>query len=424
MAQENRSRFHRFWSHYGNLVGVLSAILLGCLLGLIFKEKILVLQPLGDLFLNLLFTVVVPLVFFAIASAIARLEPSMQIGRVVRTTIAVFAGTVLAAGFITVLACWCWPIQQPALPLTPGDAAGAAPNSPGQAITQLLTVGDFYALFSRKSMLALIVFSIGTGIATRHAGEKGRSFTRFLDAGNEVMTHLLKLIMYLAPLGLGAYFACQVGKSGGSMLGSYGRAIALIDGVTIFYYIALFSGYALLAGGRKALRLYWKNNILPSATALCTSSSIATIPVNLESARKMRVPDYIANLVIPLGGPLHKEGSSICEVVKIFLLFSLFHRSLSGPASILLVLGVSLLVSIVEGGIPNGGYIGEILTVSVFGFPPSALPPLILVGTVTDPISTLVNATGDAVSAMLITRFTKGRAWVEARDTSTAETNY
>ena len=119
------------------------------------------------------------------------------------------------------------------------------------------------------------------------------------------------------------------------------------------------------------------------------------------------VPGYIARLVVPLGGPLHKEGSSICEVVKIFLMFSLFHQTLSGPAAIGLVLGVALLVSIVEGGIPNGGYIGEVLTISVFGFPASALPALILVGTVTDPISTLVNATGDTVSAMLIARFAR-----------------
>jgi Na+/H+-dicarboxylate symporter len=412
MTQNNRSRI--FWANYGNLIGVMFAIVLGCVLGMIFRERILVLEPVGDLFLNLLFTVVVPLVFFAISSAIARLEPSMQIGRVIRTTIAVFAGTVLVAGFVTMLACWCWPIHSSfGLPIAAPGEAGTAAGSPGEAITKLLTVGDFYALFSRKSMLALIIFSIGTGVATRHAGKAALPFTQFLEAGNEVMTRLLKLIMYLAPLGLGAYFACQVGKWGGSMFGTYGRAIALINGVTIFYYFVLFSGYALLAGGKRALALYWRNNILPSATALCTSSSIAAIPVNLESTLKMRVPAYIANLVIPLGGPLHKEGSSICEVVKIFLLFSLFHQSLSGPASIGLVLGISLLVSIVEGGIPNGGYIGEILTVSVFGFPPSALPPLILVGTITDPISTLVNATGDAVSAMLITRFTKGRKWVE-----------
>lgn len=400
------SRLRTFWSHYRGMLAVIGGVLLGCVLGIVFKQRILFLQPVGDLFLNLLFTVVVPLVFFAIASAIAKVESSMQMGRVIRVTIAVFAGTVLVAGIITVLACWCWPIQPPAAGTLP-DFVASGTKSPGAVITELLTVGDFYAAFSRKSMLALIVFAIGTGLATRYTGEKGKPFAVFLESGNEVMGTLLRLIMYLAPIGLGAYFACQVAKWGSDLLGTYGRAIALIDGVTIFYYIVLFSAYALLAGGVRALRLYWKNNILPSATALGTSSSIATIPVNMESALEMGVPGYIVRLVVPLGGPLHKEGSSICEVVKIFLMFSLFHQTLSGPAAIGLVLGVALLVSIVEGGIPNGGYIGEVLTISVFGFPASALPALILVGTVTDPISTLVNATGDTVSAMLIARFAR-----------------
>ena len=402
---------NRFWSHYGNTISILAGILLGCILGVLFKDRILVIEPVGDLFLNLLFTVVVPLVFFCIASAIARIA-TMSVRRLVSATVAVFIGTVLVAALLTLVASWCWPLHPEAL--LPGNKGVQEIHSnPGQAITQLLTVPEFYLLLSRKSMLALIVFSVGTGIATLRAGDKAKSFRAFLDSGSEVMKQLLNLVMYLAPVGLGAYFACQVGKWGGGLLGTYGQSIGLLTGVSLFYYVVLFSGYALIAGGKKALRAYWKNNILPSATAIGTSSSIATIPVNLESGLKMGIPSYIANVVIPLGGPLHKEGSAIASVVKIFLMFTLFHQSLSGPVSILLVIGVSLLISVVEGGIPNGGYIGEILTVSVFGFSPAVIPPLILVGTVTDTISTLVNATGDTVSAMLIARLVQGKQWME-----------
>ena len=227
----------------------------------------------------------------------------------------------------------------------------AAHQSAGDAATGLLTVPEFYLLLSRKSMLALILFSIGIGIATKRSGVKGVAFRNFLESGNEVMQGLLKLIMYLAPIGLGAYFACLVGRWGRrpGPGRSMERAIGLIHrGQPFSIMFIVFSGYALLAGGIKALRLYWKFNILPSATALGTSSSIATIPANLEASRKMRIPTYIGDLVIPLGGPLHKEASAICEAVKIYLVCSLFHVS----PGIVPVLGLSLLVSIVEGEYP------------------------------------------------------------------------
>jgi Na+/H+-dicarboxylate symporter len=197
----------------------------------------------------------------------------------------------------------------------------------------------------------------------------------------------------------------------------------LLSGVSLFYYIVFFSLYALLAGGRRALRIYWKNNITPSATAFCTGSSIATIPANLEASTRMRIPGFIADLVIPLGGPLHKEGSAIASMVKVYLLFALFHPPMSPLYAFVLSLGLAWVVSIVEGGIPNGGYIAEILTISVLGLPPEALPPIILIGTITDPISTVVNATGDTPTAMLIARITRGRRWMEQNEQSVTNTH-
>lgn len=414
------------------MLSLLGGILAGCILGLVFGKRILFLEAAGNIFLNLLFTVVVPLVFFAIASAIAGVESSAHIGKVARMTVVVLVGTVIVSALVTVVALWCWPLHPVSVTTTsavhvtggPGaaPAAQAAPadtRSAGDVLTQLFTVQEFFSLFSRKSMLALIILAVGTGFATQRAREKGKPFRAFLTSGNEVMQQLLALVMYTAPFGLGAYFACQVANWGGGVLGAYGQAIALLSGVSIFYYIFFFSLYALLAGGKWALKTYWRNNIIPSATALGTSSSIAAIPANLEAAGKMRIPPLIANLVIPIGGPLHKEGSAICEVVKMYLLFALFHPAISPLYGFLLAIGLAWLVSIVEGGIPNGGYIGEVLTLSVLTLPPEALPPIILLGTVTDPISTVVNATGDTASAMLIARLTRGRRWMD--DTPNSE---
>ena len=97
------------------------------------------------------------------------------------------------------------------------------------------------------------------------------------------------------------------------------------------------------------------------------------------------------------------------------VVFAMFGRSFNSADVIILALGMTVLVSIVEGGIPNGGYVGELLFISAYGFPPEALPAAMIIGTLVDPMATLLNATGDNVCAMLVSRFTEGKNWLQAK---------
>ena len=287
-----------------------------------------------------------------------------------------------------------------------------ASGSAGDQIAKLLTANDFFELLSRKSMLALIIFSFLVGFATLQSGEKGNAFKSFLDSGNEVMKQLLNIIMKSAPIGLGAYFAYQVGVFGPQLLGVYAKPMAVYYAACIFYFFVFFSLYAFVAGGKKAFKVFWSNNITPSLTAIGTCSSIATIPANLDAAEKMGIPSHVRNLVIPLGAPLHKDGSSMSSILKITFLFAMFGKDFSDPMTILLALGITIVVSIVEGGIPNGGYIGEILAITVYGFPmEQALPVAMILGTLVDPIATLLNANGDVICSMMVSRFSEKTKW-------------
>jgi len=101
-------------------------------------------------------------------------------------------------------------------------------------------------------------------------------------------------------------------------------------------------------------------------------------------------------------------------IIKMAVVFALFGKGFDSAETIMLALGMTVLVSIVEGGIPNGGYVGELLFISAYGFPPEALPPAMIIGTLVDPMATLLNSTGDTVAAMLVTRFTEGKNWLSA----------
>jgi Na+/H+-dicarboxylate symporter len=408
-----------WFKNYKGIILLMMGIIAGSIAGLFLGDKVALIKPIGDIFLNLLFTAVVPLVFFAISSAIAGLDSSKRLGRLLGVTSIVFLSTVLIAAILTIIAAWIFPIHQHlvASPIT--EAIVKKPF--GDQLTQLFTTGEFYELLSRKSMLAAIIFSILIGFATLRSGEKGAPFARFLHSGNEVFKNIFILIMKLGPIGLGAYFAYQVGVFGPQLLGGYARSMALYYGLGAFYFVVIFSLYAFIAGGVTGIKRYWKNNIIPSATAVGTCSSIATIPANLDAAKKMGIPDMIANVTIPLGGTLHKDGSSISSIVKMVVVFALFGKSFNSADTIAIALAMTVLVSLVEGGIPNGGYIGELLFISAYGFPPEALPPAMIIGTLVDPMATLLNATGDTVAAMLVTRFYEGKNWIKASETTSGD---
>ncbi len=410
---------NNFFKHYGSILLLLGGVVVGSILGILFGTRISFLKPIGDIFLNLLFTAVVPLVFFTIASAIAGIDRSQQFGRLMGVMLACFLFTILVAALTCIAAVSLFPV---------GDIKSntlftlpQTQNLPlGDQITSMLTADDVYKLFSRRNMLALILFSGLTGFAVLRSGESGLLFTRFLHCGRDVFTKILLLIMKAAPIGLGAYFAVQVGTLGAELLQSYVRAMLVFHGVSIFYYIAGFSLYAFMAAGWKGVKRYWQHNIAPTATALGTCSSIATIPVNLQASGHMGIPSYIGDIAIPLGATLHKDGSAISSIIKIAAVFALFHKPFTGVDVLGIALFITVFVSLVEGGIPAGGYLGELLVMSVYGFPAEAFPVVIIIGTLVDPAATVLNVCCDTAAGMLTTRWLEGKGWMERNGRETA----
>lgn len=401
-----------FLKNYSSIIKLLIGIISGTVLGLLLGKKVEVLKPLGDIFLNLLFTAVIPLIFFAISSSVANMEKGRKMGRVMFITLFIFVSTVFISALLTVFTVWLFPLPQN-IETTVKVTEEISNQNFGEQATSLLTVNEFYELLSRKSMLAFIIFSLLIGFATSRGGEIAIPFKKFIVAGDEVMKQFLILIMKIAPIGLGAYFAYQIGVFGPQLFGTYAHSMAIYYGLSLFYFIVFFTLYAFIAAGTPGIKIYWKNNIIPSLTSLSTCSSIATVPANLTAARSMKIPEHISSLVIPLGAPLHKDGSSISAIIKIAAVFAIMGKDFTDPATILIALGLTVILSTVEGGIPNGGYIAEIMIMTVYNFPVEMLPVVMIIGTLVDPMATLLNATGDTVSAMLITRFTEGKNWLK-----------
>ena len=421
----------KFLSNYKSTIILLVAIIVGAIIGIIFQEKATVLSPLGDLFLNLLLVIIVPLIFLTITTSIARMKQPKRLGKIMATIIGVFIVTSIIAVLVGFVTTYWVKLVEP----EDGEAIKASLEEVKEDETeeeedltiadrtvQLLTVNDFQKLLSKENIIAILVFAVIFGIAMNMAGEKSKPVYEFLESANVIINKVVQIIMYYAPIGLGCYFASLVGSFGASIAVGYLKTFIIYTVVAIAFYFIMYTIYAFIAGGKKRITAYWKNCLPSTFTALATCSSAATIPVNIENTKKMGVPEDIAETTIPLGTSFHKDGSIIGSMFKIMFLVCLFGTSIATPGEVLGVLGIALLANLLVTAVPiGGGTISEMLIITMMGYPVAALPILTIIATIIDPPATMLNAVGDTVSSMLVSRVVDGKQWMKNKEETKKE---
>lgn len=410
-------------SSYKSTIILLVAIIVGTIVGIVFQEKATVLSPLGDLFLNLLLVIIVPLIFLTITTSIAKMKQPKRLGKIIISIIGVFIFTSIIAVMVGFASTYFirlvdsgegekirTSLEEITQDIEKIEDTEEEELSIADRTVRLLTVNDFSKLLSKDNIIALLVFSIMFGIATNMAGEKGKTVYDFLVSANEIVTNIVKIIMYFAPIGLGCYFAALVGNFGASIAVGYLKTFVVYTLVAIAFYFIIYTFYAFLAAGKDGVKAFWKNVIPSTLIALGTCSSAASIPVNIECTKKMGVPDDIAETTIPLGTSFHKDGSIIGSVFKIMFLVCLFGTNLATAGDVLGVLGVALLANLLIAAVPiGGGTISEMLIITMMGYPVAALPILTIIATIIDPPATMLNVVGDTVSSMMVTRVVDGK---------------
>ncbi|HJF75541.1 MAG TPA: dicarboxylate/amino acid:cation symporter, partial [Brevibacterium linens] len=137
---------------------------------------------------------------------------------------------------------------------------------------------------------------------------------------------------------------------------------------------------------------------------------------NLRVGEKIGVPRDIRETIVPIGATIHMEGSSLSAILKIAFLFAVFQRDFFTLENILIAIAVALLAGMVMAGIPSGGFIGELMIITLYGFPAAALPIIQIIGTVIDPPATTVNSVGDQASSMMVARILDGKNWMDKAD--------
>ena len=413
----------QFWKHYGFLLLMLLGIGAGCVIGALFPVvkdgagEILdpgatVLEPLGTIFINLMFCLVVPMVFCSICAAIANMESAGKAGKIMGITVAVFLVTATIASVLMYGVVRLFPLVQGAYPSV-GEQTVQELNI-GQLIIQFFTKPDFVELLSRRAILPLIVFAVLCGFGIQLSGGRQNRAAQLLQDVTGCIMKTVTIVTYYAPVGFFGFFASLVATFGPELIGDYGRTLLIYYGICFAYVLIFFPVYARFGGGKGAARTMFRHLLRPAAVSFGTCSSVATIPTNLQEAKNTGISRDVADITIPLGATMHMDGSAMSAIVKVAFLFGIFGRDFGSWEAVLAIV-VAVFSSVAMSGIPGGGGTGELVLCTVF-FPEQmaiAYPIAIALGNLVDPPATMVNAAGDYVVSYIVERFVTGKNWLQ-----------
>ena len=394
---------------------MLGAMILGCIVGWLAPGVAGVVKPFGTVFINMMFCVVVPLVFVSIAGSIANMKSMKRAGKIMGTTVLTFVITGAIAAVLMFVIMKLVPPVLSAWAEVPAEEMGEY-ASISDMIVNFFTVSDFSGLLSRRAMLPLIVFSVLFGFSTNLAGGPDTLVAKWLTSMTEVMMKFIKIITFYAPVAFFAIFAGLMADYGPQIAGSYGRAMAVYYPLCFIYIFTAFPLFARFGGGKGAAKVMFQHIARPAIVSLGTCSSVATIPTNLEEAENTGISKDVAEMVVPLGATMHMDGSCFSCVLKIAFVWGVFGQEMTWSKLPLIVL-VAVLSSVGMSGVPGGGYIGEYIICSIF-FPQQmelAFPILVAIGNLVDPPATMINSAGDYVVSYIVSRFVDGKDWFQKK---------
>jgi Na+/H+-dicarboxylate symporter len=403
----------KFLKNYGIMTFMILGIVAGCAVGALWKDA-MVLKPLGTLYINMMFCVVVPMVFCSISSAVANMSDAKKAGKVMGVTVASFVITATIAATIMYFVVRFIPLVSGDYNAVEGDVDEAM--GLGDMIVAFFTKPDFVELLSRRAILPLVIFAALFGFGVQMSGGRESMVAKFLASATDALLSMVKLISYYAPIGFFGFFAALVAEYGPQLVGDYSKAIVICYVVSFVYMFIFFPLYARFGGGKGAVKEMFRHLFKPAVVAFGTCSSAATIPTNMEMAEDTGISKDVSNITLPLGATMHMDGSAMSAIMKVAFVFGVLGRDF-GASEAVLAIAVAVLSSVAMSGIPGGGGTGELVLCAAF-FPEYmaiAYPIAIALGYLVDPPATMLNAAGDYVISYVVERFVTGKDWLQKK---------
>ena len=390
------------------LAFIIAGVVGGVLAGWFFGPAMQQVAWIGQLFLNLLRMMILPLIVAAVISGVASLGDVRRLGRLGAATVLYYLSTTALAVLIGMIMV---NVIRPGDGLAASAAAAAAPGRVQAAghtsltdILLSLVQPNLVNAASGMDLLPIILFAILFSAALSTIGDLGRHVIAFFEGVNEAMMTLVVWIMYLAPVGIFALVAGRLGQAGGQAFGESLKAVGwhvvtVLSGLAI-HMAALVVIMALLSG--KGMQ-YLAGMLRALFTAFGTASSSATLPVTMECARENGVDERAVRFVLPLGSTVNMNGTALYEAAAAMFIAQAYGISLTLPQQGI-VFVTATLAAIGAAGVPEAGLVTMVIVLKAAGLPLDGVALLLSVDWFLDRFRTAVNVWGDAVGAAVIGR--------------------
>lgn len=390
------------------LLLIVLGVVAGGVGGWVWGEAMLGVAWIGELFLNALKMLIIPLIIAAVISGVASLGDIRKLGRLGGITVFYFfctTGIAVAIGLLLVN------LIQPGagLAFTAPELPAAIAAKTEVGLTDILlslVSPNLIASAAETQLLPLILFSVLLSAALTTLGPAGEHVIGLFNGLNEALMKLVVWLMYLAPVGIFALVASRLGQAGGgeAFLGQI-AAVSLyvatvLSGLTLHFFILV--GVLVVLGGRGGAYLVGLLRAL--FTAFGTASSSATLPLTMEGAREQGVNEKAVRFVLPLGSTVNMNGTALYEAAAALFIAQAYGIEL-GLGAQAVVFITATLAAIGAAGIPEAGLVTMVIVLTAVGLPIEGVGLLLTVDWFLDRFRTAVNVWGDAVGAAVVHRF-------------------
>ena len=379
---------------------ILVGLVLGVVVGMLFKSLALALAPVGALFLNAIKMLIVPLVFVSLVAGITAMSDSAKLGRISVKTIAIYLiTTAFAVSIGLAFGTLFSPGEGMNMVASGSEEAKQAPSLV-QILVGLVPTNPVMA-FAEGNILQIIVFAIALGVSMNLIGEKAAPVVKLFDSLAEVFYKLTDLVMRLAPIGVFALIAGVVASHGIEVLLPLAGVIGVIYLASIAHMLLIYGG--LIGGLARLSPLRFFRGIAPAlAVAFSTSSSSGTLPVSIECARKnLGVSQGVAGFVLPVGATINMDGTAIYQGVLALFIAQAFGIDLNAGQYLMIILTATL-ASVGTAGVPGAGLIMLGLVLTSVGLPLEGVALIAGIDRILDMARTTVNVAGDLMTTTLV----------------------
>lgn len=386
------------------LIALVLAIIVGMLLGGHVDFAKSYIKPFGTIFLNLIKFCVVPLVLFSIMSGILSMNDVKKVGAAGLKTVVYYLLTTAGAITIGLLCGNIFKGMFPVIATTDLTYEAAASTNFMDTIVGIFP-SNFIAPMSSANMLQLIVMALVMGFAVLLLGDEASMIKSAVNQFNLVFMKCIDMVLKLSPIGVFCLLCPVVAENGAAIIGSLAMVLLTAYIAYIIHMVVVYSLTVRTLGGMSPIE-FFKGMMPAMIFAFSSASSVGTLPINLECSRKLGASDEISSFVLPLGATINMDGTAIYQGVCAIFIAACYGIQLTFPQMLTIVLTATL-ASIGTAGVPGAGMVMLAMVLTAVGLPVDGIALVAGVDRIFDMGRTVVNITGDASCAIIVTNLEK-----------------